>query len=125
MKWRTRKQSTNVDDRRSRTGRAGPGLPSIGTILFLWPMIKKLLRSKGGRTVLFIGAIVYLGYLFVPTSLLDGGSTSSSLNEEIDDDHNIGNILRRSMGRGGKRSITVVSGFLASWLVTTGLTTQG
>ena len=86
MKWRTRKQSTNVDDRRSRTGRAGPGLPSIGTILFLWPMIKKLLRSKGGRTVLFIGAIVYLGYLFVPTSLLDGGNTSSSLNEEIDDE---------------------------------------
>jgi len=86
MKWRTRKQSTNVDDRRSRTGRAGPGLPSIGTILFLWPMIKKLLRSKGGRTVLFIGAIVYLGYIFVPTSLLDGGNTSSSLNEEIDDE---------------------------------------
>jgi len=86
MKWQKRKQSTNVDDRRNRTGRAGPGLPSIGTLLFFWPFIKKLLGSKFGRTILFVGAIIYLGYLFVPASLMDGSNTSSAVNEEMNNE---------------------------------------
>ena len=86
MKWQKRKQSTNVDDRRNRTGHAGPGLPSIGTLLFFWPFIKKLLGSKFGRTILFVGAIIYLGYLFVPPSLMDGSNTSSAVNEEMNNE---------------------------------------
>ena len=83
MKWKHRKQSTNVDDRRSSTGRAGHGLPSIGTILFLWPVIKPLLRSKLGLAILVIGAVVY--FVDLP-SLIGGGSSTSSINEDLDNE---------------------------------------
>ena len=83
MKWKHRKQSTNVDDRRSSTGRAGHGLPSIGTILFLWPVIKPLLRSKLGLAILVIGAVVY--FIDLP-SLIGGGSSTSTINEDLDNE---------------------------------------
>jgi hypothetical protein len=56
MKWRNRKQSSNVDDRRNRSG-GGVGLPSIGTILFVWPVIKSLFRSRLGIAILAVGAV--------------------------------------------------------------------
>jgi hypothetical protein len=74
MKWRNRAQSTNVDDRRSEGGRVGGGLPSIGTLLFLWPLIKRLLRSKIGLAVLGLGAVAYLGG-FINLSPFTGGGT--------------------------------------------------
>ncbi|GAA0396136.1 neutral zinc metallopeptidase [Cocleimonas flava] len=76
MKWRDRKQSTHVDDRRGRSGGGGGrGLPSIGTLMFLWPIVKPLLRSKLGIAVVGIGAAAY----FIGPSLLGmGGSSSSS-----------------------------------------------
>ena len=83
MKWRQRKQSTNVDDRRSRTGGSGRSLPSIGTLLFLWPVIKNLLRSKLGIAILIIGAAVY--FLDLP-SLIGGGGSTSTINEELDNE---------------------------------------
>ena len=83
MKWRQRKQSTNVDDRRSRTGGVSRGLPSLGTILFLWPLIKKLLGSKLGIAILIIGAVVY--FVDLP-SLIGGGSSTSTINEELDNE---------------------------------------
>ena len=83
MKWRQRKQSTNVDDRRSRTGGTGRSLPSIGTLLFLWPVIKNLLRSKLGIAIQIIGAAVY--FLDLP-SLIGGGSSTSTINEELDNE---------------------------------------
>lgn len=62
MKWRHRKQSSNVDDRRAETGAGGSvRLPSLGTILLLWPLIKRLLRSKTGVAILAIGAVVWVG----------------------------------------------------------------
>jgi len=73
MKWRDRKQSTNVDDRRSQSGGGGKrGLPSIGTIMFLLPMIKPLLKSKWGLAVVGIGAVAYFSG-FNPLSSLTGG----------------------------------------------------
>ncbi|WP_299871585.1 neutral zinc metallopeptidase [uncultured Cocleimonas sp.] len=75
MKWRDRKQSTNVDDRRGRSGGGGGrGLPSIGTLMFLWPLVKPLLRSKLGIAVVGIGAAAY----FIGPSLLGMGGASSS-----------------------------------------------
>jgi len=73
MKWRDREQSRNVDDRRSSSGRSGGGrgLPSIGTLMFLWPLIKPLLRSKMGLAVVGVGAAAYF---FMP-SLIGGGSS--------------------------------------------------
>jgi predicted metalloprotease len=74
MKWRNRKQSTNVDDRRAQTGGMGSvRLPSLGTILFLWPVIKRLLRSKTGLAILGVGAVVWLGSSVNLGSLMGGG----------------------------------------------------
>lgn len=74
MKWRNRKQSTNVDDRRSTSGGGGGrrGLPSMGTLMFLFPLIKPLLKSKVGLAVVGIGAVAYFSG-FNPLSSLTGG----------------------------------------------------
>ena len=84
MKWRDRKQSSNVDDRRSSSGRSGGGgrgLPSIGTLMFLWPLVKPLLKSKLGLAVVGIGAAVY----FVAPSFMGSGG-SKPANESADDE---------------------------------------
>ncbi len=73
MKWRDRKQSTNVDDRRANSGRSGGrGLPSIGTLMFLWPLLKPLLKSKLGLAVVGVGAAAYF---FMPSIIGMGGSS--------------------------------------------------
>ncbi|MCG6896015.1 MAG: neutral zinc metallopeptidase [Thiocapsa sp.] len=88
MKWRNRKQSTHVDDRRhSSGGAAGPGgggLPSIGTLLFLWPIIKPLLRSKLGLAILGIGALAY--FAGTNLSVFTGGGSPMFVNEEQDEE---------------------------------------
>jgi len=74
MKWRHRKQSRNVDDRRAESGGAGSvRLPSLGTILLLWPVIKRLLRTKTGLAVLAVGAFVWLGSSVNLSSLTGSG----------------------------------------------------
>ncbi|MFY9974649.1 MAG: neutral zinc metallopeptidase [Chromatiaceae bacterium] len=82
MKWRNRAQSTNVDDRRSEGGRGGGGLPSIGTLLFLWPLIKRLLRSKLGLVVLGLGAVAYLGGFINLSPFTGGGSPALDPQQE-------------------------------------------
>jgi predicted metalloprotease len=83
MKWRNRKQSSNVDDRRSRSG-GGVGLPSIGTVLFIWPVIKTLFRSRLGLVILGIGAVAYFGG-FVDLPFLGGGG-NKVVDEEVDNE---------------------------------------
>ena len=83
MRWRNRQQSSNVDDRRSR-GSEGPRLPSIGAILFLWPVVKTLFRSKIGLAILGIAALAYFGG-FLPLPFLDGGG-SKVVDEEADNE---------------------------------------
>ena len=85
MKWRNRKQSSNVDDRRDSTG-GGVGLPSAGTILFFWPLIRHLLRSKFGLAILGIGALAYFGGFLDLSSFL-GGASNQIVDEETDDEH--------------------------------------
>lgn len=89
MKWRNRKQSRNVDDRRSSSGRSGGGgrgLPSIGTLMFLWPMVKPLLRSKLGLAAVGIGAVAYFGGFIPSFSSLTGGGASKPVNEQADNE---------------------------------------
>ena len=83
MKWRDRKQSSNVDDRRSSSsgGSGGRGLPSIGTLMFLWPLVKPLLRSKMGMAVVGLGAAVYF---LAPSFMGSGGSKPT--NESADNE---------------------------------------
>ncbi len=84
MKWRDRKQSRNVEDRRSSSsglGGGGRGLPSIGTLMFLWPLVKPLMRSKLGLAVVGVGAAAYF---FMPS--LMGGGSSKPVSEAADDE---------------------------------------
>jgi predicted metalloprotease len=85
MKWRNRKQSSNVDDRRSQGG-VGGGLPSLGTILVLWPIIKRLLHSKLGLAILGIGAVAYFGGFLNLSSLTGGGSGHRVVDETADNE---------------------------------------
>jgi len=83
VKWRNRKQSSNVDDRRNRSG-GGIGLPSIGTILFVLPVIKSLFRSRLGLAVLAVGAVAYFGgFIELPVV---GGDSNRVVDEEVDDE---------------------------------------
>lgn len=84
MKWRNRKQSSNVDDRRHDSG-TGVGLPSAGTILFFLPLIKKLLSTKTGIAILGVVAVAYLGG-FLDLSSLTGGGGHRVVDEQADDE---------------------------------------
>lgn len=85
MKWRDREQSRNVDDRRSTSGRSGGGrgLPSIGTLMFLWPIVKPLMKSKMGLAVVGIGAAAYF---FMPSFMGLGGGSAKPASEAADND---------------------------------------
>ena len=82
MRWRNRKQSSNVDDRRH--DRAGGGMPSAQTILLFLPLIKRLLGSKTGLAILGIVAVAYLGG-FLDLSSLTGGGGYRVVDEQADD----------------------------------------
>jgi predicted metalloprotease len=84
MKWRNRRQSSNVDDRRHDSGARG-GLPSAGTILFFLPVIKKLLHTKTGLAILGIVVVAYLGG-FLDLSSLTGGGGNRLVDEQADNE---------------------------------------
>lgn len=85
MRWRDRRQSSNVDDRRSRSGGGGARLPSLGTVLVLWPVIKQLLRSKLGLAVLGVGVLAYFGGFLNLSSFL-GGDSHRVVDEQSDNE---------------------------------------
>lgn len=59
-------------------------MPSIGSLLFLWPMVKPLLRSKLGLAILGVGAVLYFGnFISFP---LSGGGGSRVVDEEQDNE---------------------------------------
>ena len=86
MKWEDRDESSNVEDRRggsqgnsSGGGGGMRGMPSMGTIMFLWPVVQRLLRTKFGWAIIAVGAVAYFsGYN--PLSSMIGGSSSSHVN---------------------------------------------
>lgn len=84
MKWRNRKQSSNVDDRRHTTGGGGggSGLPSLGTILVFWPIIRRLLGTKLGIAILGVGAVAYIAGSNL--SLFTGGGSPMLAHDEKD-----------------------------------------
>jgi len=76
MRMDDERESTNVDDRRSSSGRSG-GMPSMGTMMMLWPIVKPLLRSKFGMVIIGAGVAAYMmGYN--PLALLGMGGSSVS-----------------------------------------------
>ncbi len=53
MRWEDREVSSNVEDRResdnSVAGGSGGGkMPSLGTVMMFWPIIRPLLQTKFG-----------------------------------------------------------------------------
>jgi len=87
MRWEDRDESSNVEDRRSTRGSGGGmrGMPSMGTIMFLWPFIQRLLRTKFGWAIIGVGAVAYFsGYN--PLSMLTGGGHSSTVIDQKADD---------------------------------------
>jgi predicted metalloprotease len=79
------RESRNVDDRRSSTGRSGGGMPSMGTMMMLWPIVKPLLRSKFGMLIIGVGAAAYfMGYN--PLALVGMGGGSSAPVDKVKDE---------------------------------------
>ena len=79
MRMDDEQESRNVDDRRSSTGKRGGGsMPSMKTMMMLWPLVKPLMKSKFGMVIIGAGAVAYfMGYN--PLSLIGmGGATSSA-----------------------------------------------
>jgi predicted metalloprotease len=72
MRWKKGRKSTNVDDRRTRSGGGGFRMPSLQTLFFIFPIIKPLLKSKLGLLVVGAGALAYFSG-FNPMGLLGGG----------------------------------------------------
>ncbi len=82
MKWRGGRKSRHVEDRRASSGaRGGFRMPSISTLMFLYPLIKPLLRSKLGLLVLGVGAFLYFSG-FNPMGMLGGGSSQPVTKEQ-------------------------------------------
>jgi len=86
MRMKNKKESRNVDDRRLNTGnRRRHGMPSMGTIMMLWPFIRPLLRTKLGWAIIGLGTAAYF-YGFNPFSLLGMGSNSIAPINKVEDD---------------------------------------
>lgn len=87
MRWEDRDESRNVEDRRSSGSSGGGmrGMPSMGTIMFLWPVIQRLLKTKFGWAIIGIGAVAYFSG-FNPLSMVTGGGHSSAaVNQKADE----------------------------------------
>jgi len=85
MKWEGRKQSRHVDDRRDQTSYSGSGGgQSLGAIMYLWPLIRPLLRSKLGLLIVGIGAVAYFGgFIGIPS--IGGGGAPAPVDPQRDD----------------------------------------
>ena len=85
MRMDDERESKNVEDRRNSSGGGGRGLPSMGTMMMIWPLIRPLLRTKFGWAILGLGAVAYFSG-FNPLSLVGvGGSHSSPVNKAHDE----------------------------------------
>jgi predicted metalloprotease len=86
MKWKGNRQSNNVDDRRASTGGGGGGM-SMGTVMFLFQILRPLLRTKFGWAIIAVGVFAYLNG-FNPLSLLGVGTSSAKVVDQKKDDEN-------------------------------------
>ena len=84
MRMDDERESRNVEDRRESTGRGG-GMPSMQTMMILWPIIKPLLRSKFGLLIIGAGVAAYfMGYN--PLALIGMGGVSSQPVDKVKDE---------------------------------------
>jgi len=74
------KESSNVEDRRSKRGGFG-GSISLRSLIMLAPFIKMLLRTKFGWAIIAVGAFLYFSGVN-PLAIISGGSSGSSTSHE-------------------------------------------
>jgi len=85
MRLDDERESRNVDDRRSSSGGGRRGLPSMGTMMMIWPLIRPLLRTKIGWAIIAIGAFAWFsGYN--PLALIGMGGQSSAKVDKVKDE---------------------------------------
>jgi len=84
MRMDNEEESRNIEDRRASTGKGG-GMPSMRTMMFLWPIVKPLLKSKFGMVIVAAGVGAYMmGYN--PLSFIGmGGASSQPVNKAEDE----------------------------------------
>ncbi len=87
MKWKGGRKSSNVDDRRATSGGRGRSMPSMQTIMILWPLIKSLLKTKLGWAIIGVGLVAYMSG-FNPLSLLGVSTPSRAPINQAQDDKN-------------------------------------
>jgi predicted metalloprotease len=102
MRWEDRDQSSNVEDRRydgmsgGDGGGGRRGMPSLSTMMFIWPLIRPLLKTKFGWAILGVGAFLYFSG-FNPLSSITGTTKGSSHTSSRADDREakfISTVLR-------------------------------
>ncbi|MFC2073324.1 neutral zinc metallopeptidase [Campylobacterota bacterium] len=87
MKWKGGRKSSNVDDRRATSGGGRRGMPSMGTIMMIWPIVKPLLKTKLGWVIIGVGVAAYFAG-FNPLSLVGMGGGPSAPVNQVEDDEN-------------------------------------
>jgi len=87
MRWQGGRKSSNVDDRRASSGDRRGGMPSMQTMMILWPLIKPLLKTKLGWAIIALGVVAYMSG-FNPLSLVGIGGPSAAPIDQVQDDKN-------------------------------------
>jgi len=87
MKWKGGRKSSNVDDRRAATGGRGEGIPSMQTMMIIWPLIRALLKTKVGWAIIALGVVAYMSG-FNPLSLIGVNGPSAAPIDQAQDDKN-------------------------------------
>ena len=89
MRWEDREESSNIEDRRDGgfsggSSGGGGGMPSLGSIMFLWPIIRPLLGTRFGWAIIGIGALLYFKGIN-PLSNISSNKTPTHINKKLDD----------------------------------------
>lgn len=87
MKWKGGRKSSNVDDRRATSGKSGRGMPSMQTMMIIWPLIKPLFKTKIGWAIIALGVVAYMNG-FNPLSLLGVNTPFLTPVNQAQDDKN-------------------------------------
>ncbi len=78
MRWKGRRQSQNLDDRRNMRASAGTGGAGI---LMLFRVVPFLLGNKVGRIILVLGVVVFFGARFMGIDLLQVATSPGTLQQ--------------------------------------------
>ena len=93
MRWEDREESSNIEDRRGGFDSdnsiggsgGGRGMPSLGSIMFLWPIIRPLLSTRFGWAIIGIGAVLYFGGFNPLSNISQQTKTTTHVNKKLDD----------------------------------------